>query len=118
MNLEDRYRTADLIRLFTELANDGISGLNGKLISDLITHRLPQFEEGQTIRELKEFIEAYEDHTPIFWQLYTHTEAAIPEEDFGAVANALANDQKFLEDLHELITERAYDIHAKLKEGN
>jgi hypothetical protein len=117
VNEEARYRTADLVSLFTELANDGISGMNGKLISDLITHRLTEFTEGQTIRELKEFIEGYEDHTPIFWQLYTHTEAALPEEDFGAVANALANDQIFLEDLHELITERAYKIHTQLKEG-
>lgn len=118
MNLEARYRTSDLISLFTELANDGISGMNGKLISDLITHRLPQFEDRQTIRELKELLNEYEPNTAVFWQLYTHTEAHLPEEDFAAVAISLMNDQEFLEDLHELITERAYKIHTQIKEGN
>ena len=118
MNEEARYRTTDLVSLFTELANDGISGMNGKLINDLISQRLPQFEDRNTISELSEFLKGYEPKTAVFWQIYTHTEAALPEEDFGAVANSLMNDQRFLEDLHEFITERAYDTHTKLKEGN
>lgn len=117
MNQEARYRTADLVSLFTELANDGISGMNGKLISDLIASRLPQFEDRQTISELKKLLNEYEPNTAVFWQIYTHTEAALPEEDFGAVASSLMNDQEFLEDLHELITERAYKIHTQIKEG-
>jgi hypothetical protein len=117
VNQQARYRTADLVSLFTELANDGISGMNGKLISDLIAGRLPQFEDRNTISELKELLNEYEPNTAVFWQLYTHTEAALPEEDFGAVASSLMNDQEFLEDLHELITERAYKIHTQLKEG-
>jgi hypothetical protein len=117
VNEEARYRTADLVSLFTQLANDGISGMNGKLISDLIAQRLPQFEDRNTISELKQYLEGYESNTAVFWQIYTHTEAALPEEDFGAVASSLMNDQEFLEDLHELITERAYKIHTQLKEG-
>jgi hypothetical protein len=117
MNEEARYRTSDLVSLFTQLANDGISGMNGKLISDLISGRLPQFGNRQTISELKELLNEYEPNTGVFWQLYTHTEAALPEEDFGAVASSLMNDQEFLEDLHELITERAYKIHTQIKEG-
>jgi hypothetical protein len=75
-------------------------------------------EERLTIRQLQEILKQYEPDAPVFWQIYTHTEAALPEEDFGAVASSLMNDQEFLEDLHELITERAYDIHTQLKEGN
>jgi hypothetical protein len=116
MNLEARYRTADLVSLFTELANDGISGMNGKLIIDLITHRLEDTNL-PTIKGLKLELEDYEDQTPAFWQIYTHTEAAIPEEDFGAVSSSLFTDQELLEDLHELITERAYQIHTQIKEG-
>jgi hypothetical protein len=117
MKEEARYRTNDLIRLFTELENDGISGLNGKLITDLITDRLDDTNL-PIIKGLKLELEDYEDRTPAFWQIYTHTEAAIPEEDFGAVASLLFTDLGFLEDLHELITERAYQIHTQLKEGN
>jgi hypothetical protein len=118
MNEEARYRTSDLVSLFTELANDGISGMNGKLIIDLIEGRLPQYQDRNTISELKQYLEGYDPNTAVFWQIYTHIEAAIPEEDFGAVASSLMNDQVFLEDLHELISERAYDIHTQLKEGN
>ena len=117
MNQEARYKTADLVSLFTELANDGITGLNRKLVNDLISG-LRQYEDRNTVSELRAYLEAYEPNTPVFWQIYTHTEAAIPEEDFGAVANSLANNQGFLEDLHELITETAYKIHTQLKEGN
>ena len=117
MNEEARYRTSDLVSLFTELANDGISGMNGKLISDLISHRLDDTNL-PTIRGLKLELEDYEDQAPAFWQIYTHIEAALPEEDFGAVASVLFTDQGLLEDLHELISERAYKIHTQLKEGN
>ena len=116
MNKEARYRTSDLISLFTELANDGISGMNGKLISDLITHRLDDLNL-PTIQGLRLELNDYKDEAPAFWQIYTHTEAALPEEDFGAVASVLFTDQEFLEDLHELITERAYKIHTQIKEG-
>jgi hypothetical protein len=75
-------------------------------------------EERLTIRELQKILNDYEPDAPVFWQIYTHTEAALPKEDFGAVASSLMNDQRFLEDLHELITERAYDIHTQQKEGN
>jgi len=42
MNMEARYKTLDLVNLFTELENDGYLGMNMKLITDLITTRLEE----------------------------------------------------------------------------
>jgi hypothetical protein len=42
MNLDARYKTLDLVNLFTELENDGYLGMNMKLITDLITTRLEE----------------------------------------------------------------------------
>lgn len=42
MNMNARYRTLDLVQLFTELENDGYLGMNMKLITDLITTRLEE----------------------------------------------------------------------------
>jgi hypothetical protein len=42
MNLDARYRTLDLVDLFTELQGQGYEGLNMKLITDLITTRLEE----------------------------------------------------------------------------
>jgi hypothetical protein len=117
VNKEARYKTSDLVNLFSELLNEGYTGLNGQLINDLIEGRL-LISNTPTISALRVELDTYEDNTAVFWQLYTHTEAALPEEDFPAVASSLMNDQEFLEDLHELITERAYKIHTQLKEGN
>ena len=42
MNMDARYKTLDLVELFTELENDGYHGMNMKLIIDLITTRLEE----------------------------------------------------------------------------
>jgi hypothetical protein len=42
MNMDARYKTLDLVQLFTELENDGYLGMNMKLITDLITTRLEE----------------------------------------------------------------------------
>ena len=42
MNMDARYKTLDLVELFTELENDGYLGMNMKLITDLITTRLEE----------------------------------------------------------------------------
>jgi hypothetical protein len=42
MNLEARYKTLDLVDLFTELQGQGYEGLNMKLITDLIATRLEE----------------------------------------------------------------------------
>jgi hypothetical protein len=42
MDLDARYKTLDLVNLFTELENDGYLGMNMKLITDLITTRLEE----------------------------------------------------------------------------
>ena len=42
MDMNARYKTLDLVQLFTELENDGYLGMNMKLITDLITTRLEE----------------------------------------------------------------------------
>jgi hypothetical protein len=42
MKMEARYKTLDLVNLFTKLENDGYLGMNMKLITDLITTRLEE----------------------------------------------------------------------------
>jgi hypothetical protein len=42
MDMDARYKTLDLVNLFTELENDGYLGMNMKLITDLITTRLEE----------------------------------------------------------------------------
>jgi hypothetical protein len=42
MNMDARYKTLDLVDLFTELQGQGYEGLNMKLITDLIATRLEE----------------------------------------------------------------------------
>jgi len=42
MDMDARYKTLDLVDLFTELENDGYLGMNMKLITDLIATRLEE----------------------------------------------------------------------------
>jgi hypothetical protein len=42
MDMDARYKTSDLVNLFTELENDGYLGMNMKLITDLIATRLEE----------------------------------------------------------------------------
>jgi hypothetical protein len=69
------------------------------------------------VKQLKEALKEYRDETPLVWQFYASEHAAIPEEDFGAVSQALMKNQVFLEDLHEFISEWLYQTH-KQQEGN
>ena len=50
MNLEARYKTSELIELFTELEYQGYLGMNLKLIVDLIESRL--VESDRSIRPI------------------------------------------------------------------
>jgi hypothetical protein len=69
-----------------------------------------------TVRQLKESLKEYRDDTPLLWQFYASDHAAIPEEDFVAVSNSLMNNQVFLEDLHEFLSEWMDTAHTQLKE--
>ena len=69
-----------------------------------------------TVRQLKESLKEYRDDTPLLWQFYASDHAAIPEEDFGAVSNSLMNNQVFLEDLHEFLSEWMDTARTQLKE--
>jgi hypothetical protein len=71
-----------------------------------------------TVRQLKEALKEYRDDTPLLWQFYASDHAAIPEEDFGAVSNLLMNNQVFLEDLHQFLSDWMETTHTQLKEGN
>ena len=50
MNLQARYKTSELIGLFTELEYEGYLGMNLKLIIDLIESRL--VESDRSIRPI------------------------------------------------------------------
>lgn len=50
MNLEARYKTSELIELFTKLEYQGYLGMNLKLIIDLIESRL--VESDRSIRPI------------------------------------------------------------------
>lgn len=71
-----------------------------------------------TVGKLKELLKDYSDDTPLLWEFYTSDHAAIPASDFEAVANYLMDDQVFLEDHHEFISEWLENIHTQLLEGN
>lgn len=58
-----------------------------------------------TVRRLKEALKEYRDDTPLLWQFYASEHAAIPEDQFEEVSYLLMNDQVFLEDLHQFISE-------------
>ena len=46
MNLNARYRTNDLVQLFAQEEQAGITGMNLKLIVDLIEWRLEEVDKG------------------------------------------------------------------------
>jgi hypothetical protein len=71
-----------------------------------------------TVRKLKEALKEYRDDTPLLWQFYASEHAAIPEADFEAVSESLMNNQVFLEDLHEFLSDWMYTTHTQLMKGN
>lgn len=103
MNLDARYNTADLISLFTELQNDGYTGMNLKLVVDLIEGRLEEPKEASTVARLKEELNEYSDDTPILWQFYTADHAFIEPELWRKIAAELQTSDEFLEDHHEFM---------------
>lgn len=58
-----------------------------------------------TVSKLKEALKDYRDDTPLLWQFYASDHAAIPEDQFEEVAYRLMDNQVFLEDLHEFLSE-------------
>jgi hypothetical protein len=60
---------------------------------------------GATAGSLRETIAAIPNDTPMLWEFYTAHHAAIPEENFEAVAHLLMNSEVFLEDLHQFMSE-------------
>ena len=72
-----------------------------------------------TAGELIEQLKKYETATPLLWQFYAAEHAAIDPKHFRAVANELMDNQVFLEDLHQFISEWMELTQNKLKkEGN
>lgn len=60
---------------------------------------------GATAGSLRETIAAIPNDTPMLWEFYTADHAAIPEENFEAVAHVLMNSEVFLEDHHQFMSE-------------
>jgi hypothetical protein len=121
MNLDARYNTADLISLFTQLQNDGYTGLNLKLAVDLIEARLEAPPESNTVARLKEELSQYSDDTPILWQYYTADHAYIDPELWRKISQELQTNTEFLEDHHEFINgwfDSAQKKIEELEEGN
>jgi hypothetical protein len=70
---------------------------------------------GELIEQLKE----YDTTTPLLWQFYAAEHAAVDPKHFRAVSADLMNNQVFLEDLHQFISEWMELTQNKLnKEGN
>jgi len=70
-----------------------------------------------SVGRLKEALKEYRDDTPLLWQFYASEHAAIPEADFEAVSESLMNNQVFLEDLHEFLSDWMDTTHTQLKKG-
>ena len=58
-----------------------------------------------TAGSLRQTIADLPDETPMLWQFYTVESAFIPEAHFEAVARVLQDNEPFLEDLHNLISD-------------
>lgn len=71
---------------------------------------------GATAGSLRETIAAIPNDTPMLWEFYTAHHAAIPEENFEAVAYLLMNSDEFLEDHHQFISEWLEIANKKLIE--
>ena len=119
VNEEATYKTASLVRMFTELQNDGIEAMNLKLITDLIERDAEQHFPLNTVGRLKEALEEYSDDTVIWWQFYTEEHAHIPTELWNGISEELINIDEFQEDHHEFLNGWFDSAQRKIEEeGN
>lgn len=121
MNQEATYKTASLVRMFTQLQNDGYEAMNLKLITDLIERDVDQRLSLNTVGRLKEALEEYSDDTVIWWQFYTEDHAFIYGDLWNGITQELLTNDEFQEDLHEFVNgwfDSAQRKIEELKEGN
>lgn len=116
MNEEATYKTASLVRMFTQLQNDGYEAMNLKLITDLIERDAEQRLPLNTVGRLKEALEEYTDDTAIFWQFYTADHAFIEPELWRGISEELLRNDEFLEDLHEFLNGWFDSAERKIQE--
>jgi hypothetical protein len=57
-----------------------------------------------TAGRLREALKEYKDDEALLWQFYDGSHAHIPEWHFKAVAEALQDHERYLEELHELMS--------------
>jgi hypothetical protein len=121
VNQEATYKTASLVRMFTQLQNDGYEAMNLKLITDLIERDADQRLSLNTVGRLKEALEEYSDDTVIWWQFYTEDHAFIYGDLWNGITEELLTNDEFQEDLHEFVNgwfDSAQRKIEELKEGN
>jgi hypothetical protein len=121
MNEEATYKTASLVRMFTQLQNDGYEAMNLKLITDLIERDAEQRLPLNTVGRLKEALEEYADDTVIWWQFYTEDHAFIYGDLWNGITGLLLANDEFQEDLHEFVNgwfDSAQKKIEELEEGN
>jgi hypothetical protein len=121
VNQEATYKTASLVRMFTQLQNDGYEAMNLKLITDLIERDVDQRLSLNTVGRLKEALEEYSDDTVIWWQFYTEDHAFIYGDLWNGITQELLTNDEFQEDLHEFVNgwfDSAQRKIEELKEGN
>jgi hypothetical protein len=120
MNEEATYKTASLVRMFTQLQNDGYEAMNLKLITDLIERDADKRLSLNTVGRLKEALEEYSDDTVIWWQFYTEDHAFIYGDLWNGITQELLTNDEFQEDLHEFVNgwfDSAQRKIEELKEG-
>jgi hypothetical protein len=120
MNEEATYKTASLVRMFTQLQNDGYEAMNLKLITDLIERDADKRLSLNTVGRLKEALEEYSDDTVIWWQFYTEDHAFIYGDLWNGITEELLTNDEFQEDLHEFVNgwfDSAQRKIEELKEG-
>lgn len=119
MNQEANYKTAALVKLFTELQNDGIEAMNLKLITDLIERDTERCLPINTVGRLKEALSEYTDNTVIWWQFYTEDHAFINGDLWAGISKELLTNDEFLEDHHEFLNGWFDSAQKKIEEeGN
>jgi hypothetical protein len=116
MNEEATYKTASLVRMFTQLQNDGYEAMNLKLITDLIERDAEQRLPLNTVGRLKEALEEYADDTVIWWQFYTEDHAFIYGDLWNGITGLLLANDEFQEDLHEFVNGWFDSAQKKIEE--
>ena len=67
-----------------------------------------------TAGRLREALKEYKDDEALLWQFYDGSHAHIPEWHFKAVAEALQDHERYLEELHELMSEWMHETYRRL----